>query len=432
MKLFLILNMVILALLNRSAGTAFAGEAHEVNLSEIVERAEKMDHSISASQFQEVAADQSIHVARSQYLPTVDLEAIDSTGFSGSTSALGIGGVMGSPYRSGPAAGLLLKQTIWDFGRTSANVEAAKHELLSQKQNTRLTIYQVDREVAKAYFDCVRFRVQSEVWTAVLKEANLVAKEVKHFVRTGQRSVVEQYLADSQVEEALTAQTDFSEKMRLVTQRLALFTGLDPKIISCPNLETAKNSLKFRPTDISQNPLIVRSIEQAHVAQAKLSSARAAYLPKLFGLASVGTMDKTRLVAKQDYALGVGLTIPIFDGLKTTSEVRRAEADSTGSEFLVQASREQVDHLNIKFDEIIDSAKGRLVHLSRELSLANEGLSVAKKRYLSLQGTLVDVRESLRNLTRTQTQMNDTEIDFLEAGTAKAFFNGTKVTESER
>ena len=415
---------IIVALLLVQGADAVATEPHSLALGEVLRLAKKVDHEISAAQMHEAAVESNISIARSGYLPTVDLDAIYSTGFPGSSGWLGIGGLVGSPYRSGPAFGLVAKETLWDFGRTSNAVEVAKHEAQASKNSTRVISYQVDQDASRLYFECVKYRSQSDTWGFVLEQAQLISREVKRFVSTGQRSIVEKYLAESQVEEALTAQADFQEHAQLVLKRLGLVIDIDIQQMTCPNIESLKTPEVQETPDQGLHPLITLAQEQAQAARARADAAKAGYLPELVGVASVGEMENSRLVAKQDYAVGVGLVIPLFDGLKTTSEVAHARAIAAEKEFLVQAGRDRVAQANAKFDELLNTSKGRMAHLDRELQLSKEGFGLARKRYLSFQGTLIDVRESLRNLTRTETQLTDSKTEFLEAITAKALFNG--------
>ncbi len=83
-----------------------------------------------------------------------------------------------------------------------------------------------------------------------------------------------------------------------------------------------------------------------------------------------------------------------------------------------------MDEADSRYDEIVDASRARLEHLEREQKLAEDGFSVAKSRYFKFQGTLVDLRDALRNLGRIETDMSDTEADLLEAADSKTLLNG--------
>jgi outer membrane protein TolC len=398
-----------------------------ISLEEMLKLSEKNNPYLESSKELETAEQKSVDLAKTGYMPYVHLDAIDSTGFPGSTGQLGIAGLAGSPYRSGAAADIVVNQTIWDFGRTGWAVEAAKHSTESQKYTTQVNRIDTDLGAAQDYFACIRYRDQLESWRFMLDEAKLVAQEVKKFVSTGQRSVVERYLVDAQVDEATTSIADYQERINLALRRISLLTRLDPRSIQCPTSDhLGKVSVQSPKMGSADSPRVLAVSEQTESLRAKTKQASAARNPKLFALASVGMMEKSRLVPKQDYALGVGLTIPLFDSGRVSAEVDRASALAAAKDFQAQGERERVDYINAKYDEVIQGEKVRLQHLAHEVELGEKAFRLAKSRYLALQGSLVDVREALRNLVRSKTSMAEANSQFMEAVYAKAIFNGWK------
>jgi outer membrane protein len=273
----------------------------------------------------------------------------------------------------------------------------------------------------------VRYRSQAATWKFVLEQASVIAKEVSRFVSTGQRSVVERYLASSQVQEAQTARADAVERARIALERLRLLTGLKDPGLDCPQVASLAETPELKQIPAPANPLVARAEHVAESSRAAVSGAKAGHLPRLVAFASVGALDAARLVEKRDYAVGVGLQLPLFEGLRVTREVERAQAEAQAREADAQAIRLETDEQNSRFDEAIRAAQARLKFLGPELKAANEGFGVAKKRYLALQGTLVDVREALRNLTHTRTVITDTQVDWISAGVAKALYNGSRL-----
>jgi outer membrane protein TolC len=406
-----------------SGGRAHA--AHEVSLSEALGLAEKNSPGLKAAALKEQAARAGVDVARAGYLPSVALDAVDSWGFPGSSGYLGIGGLAGSPYRSGAAADLVAHETLFDFGRTRAGVKAAEDARKARHEEIALGKYSVDADVLQTFYQCARFRSDHEVWDNLHGDTELVAQEVRRYVNTGQRSLVDRYLSDAQVEEARTNRNYFKSRMTSTVKRLSLLMGVPEGDLACPALPALGERVPLAPGD-GPNPYVARSQADVDAAKNKLSAAKTDYLPKLVGMASVGGMDKVRLVTRTDYSAGVGLIVPLFDGFGTVNRVRqaRAQVDATTQE-LGEVDL-QMRELNAKYDEIIDASQARIEHLQREQTLAQEGFSVAKNRYFKFQGTLVDLRDALRNVGRIQIEMRDTQADLLEASGAKALLAGGK------
>ena len=397
--------------------------ARELALSEAMAAAEARDPGLRAAHAREAAAREAVGEARAGYSPVVSADAVDSWGFPGSSGALGLGGLVGSPYRSGAATGLVARDTLYDFGRTGAAVDAARRGEDVRRQETELARQRADVEVLRAYDECSRYRSARAVWDAIHSETELVAREIARYVATGQRSVVDRYLADAQVEEARTNRNYYKSRMNSTLTRLALLTGLSEDGLECaplppPGKEPAPASAG------GADPLVARAAAEVEVAKARTSEVRDDFLPKLVGVASVGTMERSRVVAKQDWSGGLGVTLPLFDGLSRVHRYARAKAELDARTQDLGAVRLGVEERNARYDEVIDASRARLEHLERELALAQEGFRVAKDRYFKYQGTLADMRDALRNLGRIESEMVATRADLIESVQEKALANG--------
>ena len=415
-----------------SAFCAFANfnayGAHELTLAETLNTAEQNSPRLKASRLKEQAAHEGVGVAQSAYYPTVAAAAIDSWGFPGSSGALGIGGLMGSPYRSGAALGLVAQDTLYDFGRTYSSVKAAKYAEKAQHEAIEVERYSVDEDVLQTFYECSRFRSEHEVWDSLHGETELVAKEVSRFVDTGQRSVVDRYLSQGQVEEARTNRNFFKSRMNSTVSRLALLMGSTDKDLSCPALPKMEEGVPLYPIR-TINPYVLRAETEVELSENRLLRAKTDYLPKIIGVASTGMMERVRLVNRADYSGGLGIVVPLFDGLGTSYRVGQSRAELGAKAQELAAVQLRIDEISAKYDEIIDASKARIEHLEREQGLAQEGFGVAKNRYFKFQGTLVDLRDALRNIGRIETEMIDAQANLLEATGSKALLNGSSTAK---
>lgn len=402
---------------------SMTAQARVLTAPEVLGLVEGHSPEFAASKFAQTAAERTIGIARSGYFPTLDFEAIDSTGFPASSGLTGVGGLMGSAYRSGAAYGVVAKETLWDFGRTSNAVSAAKHDADARKADVQVSLYQAQQEALQVYYSCARYRSLKDTWSLVSRESDVVDREVRRFVKTGQRSVVERYLVESQTQEAETAVADFSERLKKSIHLLSLLTGVTEKGLDCGALSD-EDSPFLRAKKSAQSPLVLRAQAEAAAAQARADQARAGHMPRLVAVASAGEMEKSRFVPKQEYAAAGAVIFPLFDGLKTTNDVERSEALAMEKDRDLALARQRLDEINTHYDEVISSAKVRLQHLAEEQKLAEEGFTVAKKRYLAFQGSLVDLREALRNLARAKIQISDARAEYLQAVGAKTLING--------
>ncbi|MDR3606807.1 MAG: TolC family protein [Oligoflexia bacterium] len=400
-----------------------------LTLREALDLGQAYSPGLKAARSRESQAHSDIGIAKSTYYPSVSAQAIDSAGFPGSTAVLRVGGLMGSPYRSGLGAGVVFTQILTDFGRTHYGVTASEFAEERQKQDTEVTRYQVDQEIIEAYFNCTLNQAQIDIWTSLAKDADVVAKEVNHFVQTGQRSIVDRYLAETQLEEAQTAIADFRAREDVSKKRLAVLIGTPtttesaPPTFACPSVLSLDRRLGLLGSD-APNPFVSRAEKDLKSAQAQLDQAKADHLPVLVGTGSAGYLQDERLVNRADYSLGIGISIPLFEGFKISENVKRTAALAQEKDFTLTASRLFVDDYNQRYDETILAAATRLEHLETELKLARKAFDIAKKRYFAFQGDLLDVRAALSNLTRVLVDQNNTRAQYLQFKGFKEVLNG--------
>lgn len=402
--------------------SSFVLAKQPISLKKVLSLAEKNSPQLTASQFRELAAQKAIDYAKANYYPTLNLEGIDSTGFPASNGLVGVGGLMDSPYRSGAAGGVVAEQIIYDFGRTAYKVQTSKYQAEYSQADTQVTAYQVKLLALETYYECSGYRNQRDAWAQLRKDSAVITREITQFVNTGQRSIVDKYLSQAQTEEAETAYAFFNERLQDSRHRLAIIMGVPDKSFSCPALPVHMN-LPIYNNDIYSSPLYERAVDDEKISEAKLGEAKANYYPKIVAEASAGDMEKARLVPRQGYAVGIGVVVPLVD-LHINAQTKQAQDNLLAKQQDINAEEQYLEETNAQYDIIIESAKVRLNHLNTELDLAITAFNVAKKRYFSYEGDVIDLREAFRNLARTESQIIDTQTELLQAKGAKYLLNG--------
>lgn len=394
----------------------------DLSIAQALQKAESASPELKAAVERERAAEENIRVLRSFYLPTVDAEAIDSFGFPGSSRDLGMSGLAGSSYRSGPTVALNADLDLYNPARRYA-VRRAQMELTAVKAETQVARYQVDQRALEAYMEAARSRGKADAYQKIIGDVGRVESEVDRFVKTGQRSVVERLLVHDQTTDAEMTAAAYGERYRVALERLAVLTGSSTTALSCqtPQMipEAGLGLLQGAP-----NPLVQRAAAQAAAARADVDVQNAQYDPRLVATASVGDMDKVRLVQRHDYSGGFGVRMPIFNGGRIRGTVRQAEALAAAQDDAQQAVRFDIDQLNVRYDETIASSRVQLDFLNKEVDDASRAFRLAKQRYVDFQGTLVDVREALRNRERVESEVIDVKADLLLALGSKMLMNG--------
>jgi outer membrane protein len=424
-----IFNLAVFSVVGCYCLSQAALAKQDLTLKEVLNLTTRNHPALEAAKFRELSSEKGIEKAQSAYYPKLSAMAIASQGFPSSSGALGIGGLMASPYRKGPAAGLLLEQNLYDFGRTSSSVAIAEKNVDLTKTESKISEIQIAMAASEIFYTCAKDFTLAADYRQLLSEAKDVEKEVKQFVRTGQKSIVEGYLSESQAEEVLTLSADFEKRALLDRSRLSTLTGKKMDLISCPELtdtlfEEVANNVRANQESV----YLARAKADVEVSSSEINRARKDYYPKLVGVASIGYLDDTYFgTQKQNYAVGVGLIIPLFEGFKTNATVEEKQAKLMQKEKEVAAAERNLEETNLAFQRQIDSSALRLEHFKHESEISEKAFALSKKRYTVQQGTLSDLREALRNVSRSRIQLRDAQAEFLTRSSQKALLNGALV-----
>jgi len=422
-----ILIVLLLFSLIVEAQTPASAPLPDLSVTQVLRMAEAASPDLKAAIERERAAEQNIRVFKSFYYPTFDAQAIDSYGFPGSSRDLHIvSGLMSSAFRSGPAAGITANLDLYNAGRQYA-VRTAQRELDAVKAKTQIVRYEIDQRALGIFLDASRFRGQEEAYNQIIKEVLGVEKEVNHYVVTGQRSVVEKLLVHDQTADAQMTAASFHERYGVALERLAVVTTSTASALSIPTPQRVPEEALGLIKISYQSPLVLQAIAESAVAHSEVQQFSAQNYPKLQAIASAGDVDEARLVSKKYYSGGFGFEVPLFEGYRIDAAVRQAQALASARDSDQLAVQMDIDQINAHYDEIIRSSRVKLDYLQDEADAAGQAFHLAKERYFTFQGTLVDLREAIRNLARVQSEIIDVKTDLLLAAGSKALLNGATI-----
>ena len=411
---------VILFLVTLLSTSVFAAD---LPLFEALRQAEKSSPKMLSQKFLEEASSQEIKIQKSHYYPELNAALIASTGNPGSFALMDADSDISSANRVGEGGALILKQDIWDFGRTSHAVEAAELQQQLTKQQNYLSQLEIDHEVLGTYLACSFLKTQIANSQKIVQRTKLLTHEMDNYVRSGQKSIIGKYLMEAEEKSAETRVAEFSERLKINQLRLADLLGRKDENLSCQDLvSVAKDVSKMRGGDLS--PILEAQKTRSQIAQAKLSQARAEQMPQIFGMAMAGFFDNEHLKDRDNYAVGVGVSIPLFAGYRIDSRISKESAQLQAEQASMDFSQQQLDQANSKFDETIQSLKVRLKFLEEEERQGSKVLDLAHKRYEELQGNMSDLRDSIQNINRISLSADETRRDLLISLGEKALFNG--------
>lgn len=347
--------------------------------------------------------------ARGTYFPTIDASA--SLARSQSTTSTGF------VQRTQFAPLVSLSYLLLDFGGRSGAIGAARENTIAVDLDYNATLQNVVLQAENAYFAYVSARalVRAQQQTVAEADTNLIAAQVRH--NSGVATIADVLQAQTVLAQAqLDLETD-SGTVRTNHGNLATAMGLraDARFeVAMPS-----DTMSIGTASASADSLIVSALDNrpdlaaARVsilqAQQEVRVARSAEYPAITAGASVGrNYSNLSNFSGNNYALTLGLTIPIFNGFGLQYDV--AAAKSRVDERLASTNllRTQVSNQVVTSYVSLQTAAARVRTADVLLASARQSEDVARGRYRAGVGTILDLLTAQSALASARAQQAQT------------------------
>jgi NodT family efflux transporter outer membrane factor (OMF) lipoprotein len=309
---------------------------------------------------------------------------------------------------------------LWGGVRRSVESSSASSEAAQEAQ--RAALLSSLAEVARDY-------VQLRGAQAQLRIAHDNANTARQSLNLTQQRAAGGVTTDLDVANASAQlRTNLAEIPRLEQQEAQLINALSLLLGQPPNalreeLATAKPVPPVPPrvpvglpSELARRRPDIRQAEaQLHAATAEIGVAHANFYPSLnltgsFGLQSLQFSNLFNLNARQ-YAMGPGLTIPIFEGgqLRSTLQLRQAqqqEAAITFQKTVLQAWHDVDNALTAYKTE-----QTRRDELAQAVVQNQRAVALAQSRYAQGVADFLSVLDAERSLLQTQQQLAQSTTD---------------------
>ena len=372
---------------------------------------------IAAAYFRTQAANEAVREVRAGLFPqaTLDLAAVGAN----MGARLGSTGGLNNPsVFNRESNGVNFTQLITDFGRTLALTSASHFEALSESERERYIHAQVLLIVDVAYFSALRAQSLLRVATETVKARGEVFEQASALAKTQIKSGLDVSFARENVAEAklllLQAENDVSASLANLTAALGYRETRNFKLIDEPEFPFPKAAVEVLVAEALVNrPEIVGLRDQEAAALKNVSAARAARLPKITALGSVGRTVTGDAPVEGNYtAAGVNVELPIFTGGRLSSSDREAR-------FRASVARKQLED---EEDEVVrtvhvawlgaTTALKRITVTKEFVESASDVFSLASSRFRLGLTSIIELTQAQLSETEAQIQFASANYDY--------------------
>jgi outer membrane protein len=308
-------------------------------------------------------------------------------------------------------------QPLYTGGRVTAKIDAAKADILAERENLRRTEIGVLQSVVGAYLDVRR---DTEALAIARDNVNVLQHELDETsARFDAGQLTRTDVAQSQARLALAKSQTATAQATLAVSRAAYAAvvgqapgDLAPEPAIDPLLPADVDSA-FDAAD-RDNPQVRQADYAEEASAARLAEAKAqtrpsvqlqgqyGYVGEQEGISSSFGAIPSGLQSERGGSIAVQATAPIFTGGLTSSQIRQAAAQDDESRIAVDAAKRQVQQATAQAWSQLLGARANLVSDQEQVKsdqVAFEGVSAEQKVGLR---TVLDVLNAQQELETSQ------------------------------
>jgi len=414
-----------------AARAVLCAQQAPLTIHQAVENALRNYPAIRVSQEQINAASAGIQLARTSYLPRVDLLAQANRATRNNVFGLLLpqsvipsmsGPVIGTNNFGtawGSAAGVLLSWEPFDFGLRRANVAAASAVRSEAEATLQRTRYDVAVATADAYLTLDAAEETVRAALAGVDRAEVILRTINALANAGLRPGADAARAQAELAAARTQWIQAKTATEVARATVSQFTGTEPaqitlaapKLLQLPPEQDAAAA----PSNFAANPIAAEQDAAAERAKAELRALERSYFPRfsLQGSAyarGTGAELNGALLgglnglapSVQNYALGFTVTFPAMD----LPAIQAREAMQSAS-VRAQAARSQqiAVELRARWNAATARLRGAREVASNtpvQVSAARAAVQQATARYQAGLANIDDLAEAQRLLTQAE------------------------------
>lgn len=302
-------------------------------------------------------------------------------------------------------------------GQIYSSIQLAKKDLELAREKERGSKVDLYHDVKKIFYGVLLTRESYKVMQKSFFNANENLENIKNMFNQGLVAEYDVIRAEVQVENLRPTLLQLENGYKISENMLKVLIGLDEAqlIKVTGSLDYNKENIiminKFLTREALKNNSTLNQLEiQMELLTKQTDLTRSSMHPSVLAIGNYQYITQSDNFKFGDYnwvnivSAGLQLKIPIFSGLTVRNKIRQAEI--TASQLLLQKEYLE-DNISIQLKNALQNmvvASKKVESAEKNISMAERGNNIAKSRYNTGQGTLLEVNDS--EVALTQARLN--------------------------
>ncbi len=380
------------------------GKGEVITLERAIQVGLKRHPNVTAGQGSVAVSEAKKGQAQAGYWPTLDANAGYTRQKVGTISTgAGTAGIGSRSQNSNSfeqySTGITARQTLYDFGKTSTNVNIQKQNIEASKADLENTEEQIILNVKQAYYNILRAKRNRAVAEETVNQFLQHLEQAKAFYEVGTKPKFDVTKAEVDLSNARLNLIKAENAVRLAMVSLNNAMGMPdaPEYVIEDNLSFAKYvvGLEDAVKKAYENRPELKALTARRIAAEKaIYAAKTGYFPMLIGNASWSRAGDKFDTSDGSWSAGMTLSIPIFSGFLTKNQVSEAKATLSILTANEEALRQNV-LLEVQQNYLtLNESEERIVTAELTVRQAKENHEIATGRYAAGVGNPIEVTDA--------------------------------------
>ena len=421
-KIFItILSVIFSGIISAQNESQFSTDEDSLSLEWIIQEVIQHHPIVQSAQEALNKADAQIGLANSGYYPNVSFSAnINTVGPVPSLSIPDLGSFSLTP-RNNVSGAFSVEQNIYDFGKTAHSVELADES----KKLTQQSMEQVKQNLAlkavQVYYSLDFLQEAIRIKDEQLKTLNEHLAFVSKRKETGSATDYEILSTQVKISGIESQKLDLQASLEIQLSALNSLLGQPAKVFHNvkQDMEVEKSSMTgnsmFSYAYQNRNEMIIAK-EKEQLAAMRVEQVKTQNNPSLYFIANGGAKngfvpDIKRIRA--NYAVGLGVSIPIFDGTREKYKVLEAQSAVETSTLETEITRRNISSEVVENETNLKTATKKINQAKLQLKQAEKALSLANVSYESGVITNLDLLDATTAVSESRLLLLKSQIDYV-------------------
>jgi outer membrane protein len=332
--------------------------------------------------------------ARSRLLPQVNGSAQAGRSMSQASPPLS-----GNYYNNNYSAGISGQQLIFDFGKSYYSSRASSQNVNAARENEKDALQNIILNAKTAYFNYLLSQMLYDVAKGALQQAQAHLDQATILFQIGKQARYTVTKAEVDVANASVSVITAKNGLKLAKVQMDVAAGT-----TFGDAVTLTDSLNVSEPDIALEQAVSRALEtrpqlaalraRLEASKLQLTSAKTALLPDLNASAGTGYGSNDASEWRQNWNVGVNLSVSIFQGGALVAAVDQAKAGVDQAAAQLDATIQSVTaEIEQRYYEKMDAAE-RISATQKLIMQAQEGLQFSQERFAAGAAPSLEVTDA--------------------------------------